>query len=321
MVLGPDGAVWMEGEEQQDSVSSWTRATATAAATTEPKEDEMPISGGSLSAFKSILDTEWFMNSAMNPPQDFNNSLDTHQEIRGLNCFSENNLLLQQIDPQAFTLNPSQSQQYLSLPNNSHPFVNGFDLGSEAAFIQQLNHGSSFMGLTTQICAAPDSDFNGFSPYNGFEGLDGLFFNSNNSRPKTCTQPTLFEKRAALRQSSGKLENLEILGANLLENKCNKNEEASVDISGLNYESDEYNTTITNSNVDGKVNESVKNWNASSSATGGDNKGKKKGLPAKNLMAERRRRKKLNDRLYMLRSVVPKISKVFFFFAILTVFN
>ncbi|XP_076942661.1 transcription factor ICE1-like [Bidens hawaiensis] len=97
-----------------------------------------------------------------------------------------------------------------------------------------------------------------------------------------ATPPTLFQKRAAALRRNGDL---------------------NFDGSGLNYDSDEFDEQNGVNNVGG---------GSSSTVNGGNNdqKGKKKGPPAKNLMAERRRRKKLNDRLYMLRSVVPRISKM-----------
>ncbi|VAH94993.1 unnamed protein product [Triticum turgidum subsp. durum] len=81
----------------------------------------------------------------------------------------------------------------------------------------------------------------------------------------------------------------------------------SIDASGLNYDSEDGRGVEESGRKDG--NES----NANSTVTGGaaaEGNGKKKGMPAKNLLAERRRRKKLNDRLYALRSVVPRISKM-----------
>jgi hypothetical protein len=134
--------------------------------------------------------------------------------------------------------------------------------------------------------------------------------------PPVGAQPTLFQKRALRRNAGDDDDDKKRMAAAAVSALSAGRDTViddvdedvvSIDASGMNYDSEP---------EDGRgVEESArKESNANSTVTGGggaaDGKGKRKGLPAKNLMAERRRRKKLNDRLYMLRSVVPKISKV-----------
>ncbi|KAL6994522.1 hypothetical protein U1Q18_012624 [Sarracenia purpurea var. burkii] len=379
-----NGMGWMEGED--DDAVSWTRNNEG-----ETKDDDMNVS---LSAFKSILESGWYMNTnPMNSShhQDFQ-TIPNHQEFKDSNMafYSDSsvradNPLLQPLDSssscspsQPFNLDLSYSQSFLppascfsSLLNVvcNNPFENGFDLGCDANFLPRHSSNSPVlmgfnglssqiqMGTTTQLGSGSEfptsrllqtSDCNaviggGFNPIDLECSGDALILNRSKVLrplevlPPVGAQPTLFQKRAALRQSSGvanKLGNLglsdlrdddaEVLartdgflgkseedyGISAKKRKRNDEyeiEEASMDGSGFNYDSDE---AAENNKVDENANNGGNTSNAHSTVTVGDQKGKKKGLPAKNLMAERRRRKKLNDRLYMLRSVVPRISKM-----------
>ncbi|XP_010536585.1 PREDICTED: transcription factor ICE1-like [Tarenaya hassleriana] len=211
------------------------------------------------------------------------------------------------------------------------------DLGSNNLGLTSFRSASQFPG--SRMIQFPESG-SGFSGFRGFDenGGDALFMNRSKllrpleTFPSVGAQPTLFQKRAAalrknLAETGGSSATLGVSVGSVERDKGKKkmgkemekkrkisniddlDEFSCGDASALNYDSDEIMENINRVKEIGK--NGGNNSNGNSTVTGeGDHKGKKKGLPAKNLMAERRRRKKLNDRLYMLRSVVPKISKM-----------
>ncbi|KAK8716911.1 hypothetical protein V6N13_044201 [Hibiscus sabdariffa] len=352
MVLGATGLVWMDGEEEEDVVSSWTPNNNNSSSSNNQivtKQDDFNMSAASLSTFKSMLDADWYLNPGMNQdPQmrdlsfclnqvDNNNLLLQHHPPLDSSASCSPSQPFTTLEPHPFL--PPKSCFSSLLSNN--PFDNAFDFTSDTAFLAQFQPNQTPNLMTfppPQLSTPPEfsstSDFQGTKLFTattengsalsgcGFEGFDvsgnAIFMNRAKILkplevfPPVGSPPTLFQKRAAMRQGSGVADKLDVSGepsdGKRKRHEQGEIEDASIDVSGFNYDSDERND-------DSKLDERGKNGGSNSNATstltgGGDPKGKKKGMPAKNLMAERRRRKKLNDRLYMLRSVVPKISKM-----------
>ncbi|XP_057445802.1 transcription factor ICE1-like [Lotus japonicus] len=225
--------------------------------------------------------------------------------------------------------------------NSDNPFGNAFNLGSHGGSIASNSpiFFSPQMGSTVpELSSNPDFTATrvvelsgGFVPISveqeqAFDGSgphNALFSNKANvlrpleALPPVGASPTLLQKRAARSGVGGGVLVVSTPPRFAGFSAGLNSEEGDVE-EELNYEFDEIfdigkleenendggNNFYSNNNID------ANNHNSDNGMTGGDHKGRKKGIPAKNLMAEWRRRKKLNDRLYMLRFVVSRISKM-----------
>ncbi|KAK7315759.1 hypothetical protein VNO77_34331 [Canavalia gladiata] len=297
-------------EPQPEEEDAWTNNNEVR----DPKNDVV-MEGGALPSFKSMLEGEWYTKFT-NPAQ---------QDLLQNDAF-----LMHPLDSSSSA--PSFPSSFFNVnlnANNNNPFDNAFDLGSQSGFLPPFPPSNSpvLMDFSPlELSSNPEFGPTRVVELSGGFPQEETFDASGSSKAKALRPlealpplPTLFQKRAALTGGAGKLEELEVSVpwrfAAAPERKVTDEGEAE---EGLNYESDEggkleenggndFNTNNNNDHANGN-NNNINNDN--NGVRGGNQKGKKKGMPAKNLMAERRRRKKLNDRLYMLRSVVPKISKM-----------
>ncbi|XP_019451364.1 PREDICTED: transcription factor ICE1-like isoform X2 [Lupinus angustifolius] len=292
-------------EEPQDLLPPWTNNN----------NNNNNLINDDVSSFKSFLQVgDWFMNSTLNNDIAFTSNQNQNFAIQPLNPSSSN-----ASSPSTISHTP-----FFNLNTNNNPFTNDFDYGSEPVLPNSNSNllmGSNMGfnptrdvelsgGFNNNTMGMVEENFHGSGPsISMFSNNVNVLQQQSIEIPAPAAVPphpvTLFQKRR--RGSDDKLGALEIRAATRLaamkaEEGLNDHDDGDDDDDIVEIDKYEENLNSGGSNFNGN--------NSSGDNNGGILKGKKKVVPAKNLLAERRRRKKLNDRLYMLRSVVPKISKM-----------
>ncbi|KAK2445769.1 basic helix-loop-helix (bHLH) DNA-binding superfamily protein [Trifolium repens] len=295
-------------EEQNTTNATWTNTT---------------------SGNNNGLEVDWYMNNIPPHSEEFIPNLQSHTQQQNNFC---------PLDPNTFGLvQPLGSSSCLPPPKssvNNNPFGSVFNLESQSGFL------TPFQGKQIDLSAQTNSSVK--FPMTHAVGLGSIGLEGENSFGGPGPSNSSFLSKAEISgplddlsanfvpptneicsdmEKTNKFESLPIsqFASTWLKEfgKMREKEENEEVEGGLNYESNEV-VDVGNMGNNGGNNYNANNNDGGNNNDGdenrhdaeGDRKGKKKERTTKSLIAERRRRKKLCDRMHMLRSIVPNISKM-----------
>ncbi|KAI5404099.1 transcription factor ICE1 [Lathyrus oleraceus] len=294
----------------------------------------------SLSSFRSMLEIEWYMNNMPTHDEQVipNFQIETKHQHNFVSPSDPNSSVgMQPLGSTSFSppsnfnfshlLNTEDNiNNIINTPttNNNNPFGSVLSLETQSSFLTPFQGNQTDLPTQTgHLCKFPETNVVGFIPmglqeeisFDGGSGPSSSMFLSNDKAFRPVDTPSLVLASPNLlnnKDMSSNISDADKLGSlsiphftstclNDFDQKTEKEVNGEID-EGLNFQFKE------GVGIDGN-----QGGNDDEDANGVgevDRKGKKKENPSKSLLAEKRRRKKLGDKMYTLRSIVPIISKM-----------